>query len=330
MRTEVERGRWPDPRGAETTLGEWCEVVHSLARRLPPTTQDTYRRDLDRYILPRFATYRIGRLPADEIETSLMDEIAGGVAPSSAHRHTARFAASSRSPSRRRTSPSIPAIASSRRGWRRARWSSWAGSRRSSWPRRTRSATAASSTSRSTPGCAGARSSGCAGPASTSATGRCASPSSSSAWPGDRLRQEPKTPRSITISPFTARVLGEHLERFPEPGLDGLVFVNGAGQPLISSSLHTHNYFKPALASAGLACRFHDLRHSSVALAIAEGAHPKVIHTRMGHSSINVTLDRYGHLFPELDEAIATAFGERLAAVQASREAKVVHATFAR
>ena len=32
----------------------------------------------------------------------------------------------------------------------------------------------------------------------------------------------------------------------------------------------------------------------------------------MGHSTINVTLDRYGHFFPELDEAIATAFGERL------------------
>ncbi len=61
-----------------------------------------------------------------------------------------------------------------------------------------------------------------------------------------------------------------------------------------------------------MSCRFHDLRHTSVALAIAEGAHPKAIQTRMGHSTINVTLDRYGHLFPELDEAIATSFGERL------------------
>ncbi len=52
--------------------------------------------------------------------------------------------------------------------------------------------------------------------------------------------------------------------------------------------------------------------HSSVALAIAEGAHPKAIQARMGHSSINVTLDRYGHLFPELDEALAAGFGERL------------------
>jgi integrase len=73
------------------------------------------------------------------------------------------------------------------------------------------------------------------------------------------------------------------------------------------------------LRAAGLACPFHDLRHTSVALAIAEGADPKAIQARMGHSSINVTLDRYGHLLPELDEAIAVGFGERIAAARSSR-----------
>ena len=71
----------------------------------------------------------------------------------------------------------------------------------------------------------------------------------------------------------------------------------------------------PATGSANrgrLLAAFHDLRHSSLALAIAGGVHPKAIRARMGHSSINVTLDLYGHLFPELDEAIATSFGERL------------------
>jgi hypothetical protein len=41
-----------------------------------------------------------------------------------------------------------------------------------------------------------------------------------------------------------------------------------------------------------------------------------------------VTLDRYGHLFPELDEAIATSFNERLAEAQAERSSTVVHAAF--
>ena len=59
----------------------------SLCRRLSPTTQETYRRDLDKYVLPRFGAYRLGQLPADEIENWLNDEIAAGIAPSSVHRH---------------------------------------------------------------------------------------------------------------------------------------------------------------------------------------------------------------------------------------------------
>jgi integrase len=88
------------------------------------------------------------------------------------------------------------------------------------------------------------------------------------------------------------------------------------------------NHFTSAQRKVGLVCRFHDLRHSSVALAIAEGAHPKAIQVRMGHSSINVTLDRYGHLFPELDEAIASSFGDRLAEVRQRRAPRVVQGNF--
>ena len=51
------------------------------------------------------------------------------------------------------------------------------------------------------------------------------------------------------------------------------------------------------------------------------GRASEAIQTRMGHSSINVTLDRYGHLFPELDEAIAVGFGERLVEVRRLRAA---------
>ena len=56
--------------------------------------------------------------------------------------------------------------------------------------------------------------------------------------------------------------------------------------------------------------RFHDLRHTAVAMAIAQGVHPKSIQARMGHSSVQVTLDRYGHLFPELDTSIASGLDE--------------------
>jgi len=38
---------------------------------------------------------------------------------------------------------------------------------------------------------------------------------------------------------------------------------------------------------------------------IAAGGHPKQIQAQLGHSSITVTLDRYGHLFDSLAESLA-------------------------
>ncbi len=52
---------------------------------------------------------------------------------------------------------------------------------------------------------------------------------------------------------------------------------------------------------------FHELRHTAAALAIAHGAHPMTIKERLGHASITTTMDRYGHLFPSADEALAEA-----------------------
>ncbi len=49
------------------------------------------------------------------------------------------------------------------------------------------------------------------------------------------------------------------------------------------------------------------MRHTYAGFLIAEGAHPKAIMERMGHSSITVTLDRYGHLLPSLEEHLTEA-----------------------
>jgi hypothetical protein len=84
---DKQRGNWIDPREGDVPLAVWADTFLSLARRLSPTTQDTYRRDLERYILPRFGSYRLGQLPADESEQWLNDEVASGIAASSVHRH---------------------------------------------------------------------------------------------------------------------------------------------------------------------------------------------------------------------------------------------------
>ena len=42
----------------------------------------------------------------------------------------------------------------------------------------------------------------------------------------------------------------------------------------------------------------HECRHTYASLMIAAGVNPKALSSYMGHSSITITLDRYGHLFP--------------------------------
>lgn len=55
----------------------------------------------------------------------------------------------------------------------------------------------------------------------------------------------------------------------------------------------------------GRRIRFHDLRHTYTSLLIAHSAHPKYIQVQLGHASIQTTLDRYGHLMPQLHQAEA-------------------------
>ena len=43
----------------------------------------------------------------------------------------------------------------------------------------------------------------------------------------------------------------------------------------------------------------HDLRHSCASLLIREGASIKAVQHHLSHKSAAITLDRYGHLFPE-------------------------------
>lgn len=89
-------------------------------------------------------------------------------------------------------------------------------------------------------------------------------------------------------------------------------FTAPGGGPLSWNNFYGRHY-KPAVVAAGLdpKTNFHDLRHSYAAMLIAEGAHSRAIMERMGHSSITVTLNTYGHLFPQLDAALTVALDER-------------------
>lgn len=67
--------------------------------------------------------------------------------------------------------------------------------------------------------------------------------------------------------------------------------------------------FDPAAKAVGQAgLTPHELRHTCASLAIAAGANVKVLQTLLGHKTATLTLDRYGHLFPDDLDKIADAF----------------------
>jgi len=58
--------------------------------------------------------------------------------------------------------------------------------------------------------------------------------------------------------------------------------------------------------------RLHDARHTHASLMLKQGIHPKVVQERLGHASIQMTLDTYSHVAPGLQEAAAASFDELL------------------
>ena len=77
-----------------------------------------------------------------------------------------------------------------------------------------------------------------------------------------------------------------------------LVFPSHAGTVIKPDNIF-RRYMQPALEKAGLRrFRFHDLRHSFGSLLIQNGASLAYVKEQMGHSSIQITVDVYGHLIP--------------------------------
>jgi integrase len=117
---------------------------------------------------------------------------------------------------------------------------------------------------------------------------------------------EPKSRSGRRLVPIT-NALRHHLlnHRLHQgTGGQGLVFRNDHGTKPFNPST-TNQRAKNAWAAAALSpITLHECRHSYAAYMIAAGVNTKALSTYMGHSSIVITLDRYGHLLPG-NEAVA-------------------------
>jgi integrase len=110
--------------------------------------------------------------------------------------------------------------------------------------------------------------------------------------------------RYVPLPPFLRQEMDEYMSR-GAGGPEALIFTAAQGGPLRHKNFYRRQ-FKPAVRAGGLpaALRFHDLRHTYAAFCIASTADPYAVMRRMGHSSITVTYNTYGHLLPERDAEI--------------------------
>ncbi len=114
----------------------------------------------------------------------------------------------------------------------------------------------------------------------------------------------PRARRTVPLSADTVDALRWHkLNQAEEKAISpdgwnaaGLVFVSENGTPL--GPRNVDRQFDALLRRAQLPdIRFHDMRHTYAALSIAANVDIYTLSRRMGHSSISVTADRYGHLY---------------------------------
>lgn len=136
--------------------------------------------------------------------------------------------------------------------------------------------------------------------------------------------------RDVPLAPMAINALKQ--QRLANAnGPDGLVFPSDEGTPLNHQNI-INRIWNPLQVAAGLYTidaekkdedgnpvkrakyHFHALRHAAASLLIEQKLSPKRVQAIMGHSSITVTYDTYGHLFDdaEADQAAVAEIEARL------------------
>lgn len=138
------------------------------------------------------------------------------------------------------------------------------------------------------------------------------------------LIKEPGIRDATMVAAYTGLRLGEIMKLMPEHVRSGAVFlptttksgkprtvplpsvVKGVTLPIRATRGMIQLRFREATIAAGVkGTRFHDLRHTYASLLLQEGANLSTVQELLGHSTIAITKDLYGHLErSHLDQAV--------------------------
>ncbi len=114
----------------------------------------------------------------------------------------------------------------------------------------------------------------------------------------------PKSTAGVRMVPLSGQLTAmlkawKVKSKFSKP--EELVFPNQQGGYVGHDNLIKRR-FMPLFTACGVKCfNWHGLRHFAVSTWIEAGMAPKTLQTFAGHASLQVTMDRYGHLFPSDD-----------------------------
>ncbi|MBM7606025.1 integrase [Metabacillus crassostreae] len=133
------------------------------------------------------------------------------------------------------------------------------------------------------------------------------------------ILKTPTSYRTISIDDRTVEELKKHkAKKNQEKGIVGeaykqynLVHSTSTGNFILPSNLNSV-YWRAIEKAEVKRISFHSLRHTHATILLKQGAHPKVVQERLGHSSIEITLDTYSHVIPGLQKAAAEKFGESI------------------
>lgn len=125
-----------------------------------------------------------------------------------------------------------------------------------------------------------------------------------------RERVEPKTQqavRDVVLMPALARLLKEHRLRSPYTQESDFVFASATGtglDPTVPRRALGRAKKRTNLDAGDRSpVRLHDLRHTFASLLVAQGANVVFVSRQLGHSSPDITLRVYAHLFDAAEHA---------------------------
>lgn len=117
----------------------------------------------------------------------------------------------------------------------------------------------------------------------------------------------PKTEQSVRIielPEFLTQEIKEYVDQSPDLQEHTRIF------PVVAETVQ-HKLKRQAEKAGVKKIRVHDIRHSSVAYLINQGVQPLIIKERLGHKDIRITLNTYGHLYPNQQRQVADMLNEQ-------------------